>query len=794
MKNNLTLVIILFIFQFSNIALSESFFLESKNIEILNEGDQINAYNGKAISADKNLEINSDEFIYLKKKDLLTSIGNGFAFIKSEKIKIKYDKAIFDQKNFIIKANGNIEIIQIDGSYTIENDEILFDQKKNIISSSKTSKIEDDIGNTHYVDSFIYEINKNLIKVKNLISEDFEKNKFRTSIAFIKTDSKKVFGKDVKIDLNNPSIESENDYRLRGNSVKMDDDSTEITKGIFTTCKRRDECLPWQFSAKKIKHDKKEKQIFYDDALLRVYDFPVAYFPKFFHPDPSVKRKTGFLIPSIKSSSNSDNFLNIPFFYAIADNKDATFSPRLYPDEKILFQTEYRQKNYKTNHIADFSFFSEKDKNSKSHFFYDYNKDLNVKNFDTSEINLKLQTTSNDTYLKSDKLESELIDDSNIMENSLTFDLYSNDLSINLSSTVYENLNEKNNDKYEYILPRLSLVKNFGNFGDLSGNFLLESDTLIRQYNTNIQEKRNINNFIFDSGSKINKFGFLNSHEFLIRNTNSENRNSSYKNKKNFYLSGVYQYNSSLPLIKENKNYQKIFKPKLSFKAAPNHTKDDRKSERKLNTTNIYSLDRATDDTSIEGGLSAAYGFDYSILDKFKTKEIFTLKLANNFRLEENEDLTNSNQIGKKSSNIFSEMSYSPNDYFTTKYVSSVKNNIQDIDYENLISEIKVNNFVTTFDYLNENNTSDKNSYLSNTTSLSLDKFNNLSFSTRKNKTKDLTEYYNFMYQYKNDCLAASIEYNKDFYSDRELKPDESILFKLTIIPFAEVTGPNMKQ
>ena len=50
------------------------------------------------------------------------------------------------------------------------------------------------------------------------------------------------------------------------------------------------------------------------------------------------------------------------------------------------------------------------------------------------------------------------------------------------------------------------------------------------------------------------------------------------------------------------------------------------------------------------------------------------------------------------------------------------------------------------------------------------------------------------MYQYKNDCLAASIEYNKDFYSDRELQPDESILFKLTITPFAEVTSPNIKQ
>ena len=102
--------------------------------------------------------------------------------------------------------------------------------------------------------------------------------------------------------------------------------------------------------------------------------------------------------------------------------------------------------------------------------------------------------------------------------------------------------------------------------------------------------------------------------------------------------------------------------------------------------------------------------------------------------------------------------------------------------------------FITTFDYLNENNTSDKNSYLSNSTNFSLDKFNSLSFSTRKNKTKDLTEYYKFMYQYKNDCLAASIEYNKDFYSDRELKPDESIMFKLTITPFIEVSSPNIKQ
>ena len=86
-----------------------------------------------------------------------------------------------------------------------------------------------------------------------------------------------------------------------------------------------------------------------------------------------------------------------------------------------------------------------------------------------------------------------------------------------------------------------------------------------------------------------------------------------------------------------------------------------------------------------------------------------------------------------------------------------------------------------------------KNSYLTNKSTLSLDNSNSLTFSTRENKTTDLTEYYNFMYQYKNDCLAASIEYNKDYYSDRELKPTESIFFKLTIIPFSETSSPNLK-
>ena len=791
MKNNILISILIF-FYFQNIVFAQEFNFEGKKIEILNKGGQINVEKGKAFSNDKNFEISSDKFEYFKDDEILKSKGNGFVIIKSKKLSIKYDNGIFDQKNLMFEADGNIEIFQTNKNFLIKNNKISYDQKNNIVSSNDTTKIEDKFGNIYIVDSFRYEVNQDLIKVENLVTKDKQNNIFKTSLAFFNTRSGKVFGKDVNANLSNAVVD--NDFRLSGNSVVIEDGISEITKGVFTTCKKRDDCPPWQLSAKKITHNKKKREVTYDNAILKVYDIPIVYFPKFFHPDPTVKRRTGFLVPAIKNSSNFGNYLNTPFFYAMADNKDFTFSPRFYADEKILMQTEYRQKNFKTDHIADFSFFTKKNGSSKSHFFYELDKNLTVKNFDSGDINFKLQTISNDTYLKSNKLKGEIIKDNNILENSINLDLYSNDLSINLNSTVYENLDKINGDRYEYILPKLELVKNINSIDVLNGSLLLKSKSLIRNYNTNVYEKNNTNDLIFSSNPKINRYGFFNNHEFLVRNSNTENKNSSYKNEKNLFLSGIYQFNSSLPLIKNSDSYQKILKPKFSVKVAPDHTKNERDVDRKIDLNNIYSLTRTTDDKSIEGGLSATYGLDYSISDKLNTNEIFNFKLANNLRLKDNDDLSNTNQIGEKVSNIFSEIEYSPSEIITTKYISSLKNNLRDLSYENLVAEFSMNKFVTTFDYLNENNTLAKTSFLSNKTSIMIDDSNSFSFSTRKNKTKDLTEYYKFMYQYKNDCLAASIEYNKDFYSDRDLKPDESILFKLSIIPFAETSSPNLKQ
>ena len=56
-----------------------------------------------------------------------------------------------------------------------------------------------------------------------------------------------------------------------------------------------------------------------------------------------------------------------------------------------------------------------------------------------------------------------------------------------------------------------------------------------------------------------------------------------------------------------------------------------------------------------------------------------------------------------------------------------------------------------------------------------------------------MTEFYNLIYEYRNDCLVAALEYNKDYYSDGALEPEENIFFKLTIMPFGKTSSPNLK-
>ena len=368
-----------FIFKYFWCSFANEYIFKTSEIEIQKDGNLIKAKNGIAISNDEDLKLEAKNFIYLKDANLLTAL-EGIAKIKSENLKIEFDQIKIDRKNSTIEASGNVKIYELEKKLSIQTNSIFFDRKTNNLKSSSESILKDELNNKFETEYFNYNLNDNILKMKNARLKDFENNIFFLELAFVNTLTNKLIGKDILINLNNKSFDEDNEPRLKGKSINYDGANTEINKGVFTTCKKRKgKCPPWELSAEKIQHDKKNQIINYKNAWLKVYDIPVVYFPKFFHPDPTVERKSGFLVPTLKNSPNSHSYLSIPYYKVLSNNKDITITPRLYTEDKLLVQSEYRQKNFDSNHMSDFSYLHERNANSKSHFFYKFDKNLILK-------------------------------------------------------------------------------------------------------------------------------------------------------------------------------------------------------------------------------------------------------------------------------------------------------------------------------------------------------------------------------------------------------------------------------
>ena len=819
MKSNFIIFFLLFFFNFG-ILNADKYSFEVSSIEVNEKGNLINAYNGKIFSKESNLEISAEKYKYNKDLDFLEATNGKVILIKenieitfnrltinkrniltlSDKIFIKdlqnsleieSEKIVLDRNKNILTASDKIFIKDLQNSLEIESEKIVLDGDKKLISSNTKSIINDINKNSIMTDIFRYSLNDEVIKIINAQIKDSENNNIKIKSAFINLKTNSLEGYEININLNNSILDPENEPRLAGKSVNYKGEVTEISDGLFTTCKKRDNCPPWELSADKIVHDKKKKSISYKNVWLKVYDVPVAYFPKFFHPDPSVKRQSGFLMPTFKTSSNNSTYFSVPYFKAISQNKDLTFTPRFFAKDKLLIQNEYRkvEKNSKTK--TDISIYTNKGEDFEGHFFYNFNKDLILNNFINSKLDLKIETASNDTYLKSNNITSPIIRTTDLLEKSIKLNVDNENTNIEANLIVFKNLNKKDNDKYEYILPKINLSRKINSFTKLDGDLNFKTKNFIHNRDTNIFERVNNNSLIFNSSPEVSKNGFYNNYEFILKNSNTNSQKSpSHKDGEDLYVSGLFQFNSSFPLIKKREDKTNLFRPKISLKLSPGHTKDLSKNEYKLDVNNIFNLDRLSSNETLEGGMSLAYGSDY-ILTNNNNNEILSLKFANNLRLKKNSDLERNNQIGSKTSNFFGEIKYSQLSFINAKYNLSISNNLTDINYQNLLTEIKFNNFSTTLDYLRQDG--EKNSYLLNKTSYNFNESNNLTFSTRENLKTNLTEFYNLIYQYKNDCLAASVEYQKDYYKDREIKPKESVFFKLSIIPFGTTSTPNLK-
>ncbi len=798
-KNKNKSIIFLIFFLIFNLNVSaEEFDIKAKEVLIDKEKEiLIGTGSVQAIDSEGKIIV-ADKITYLKSKEFLKAEGN-VKITDIEGNTITSDSATYDKLNEIILTYNNSKIILKEG-YKLKSKNISYDLKDEMMFSENNSIFTDKDGNYIETTMFQYNLKNSLFtSVGKIKIIDVKKNKYFFKELHIDTKSREMIGSEVSVilDQENFGVSKESDPRFVANHAVISGDKTNLTKGVFTSCKKRGEkCPPWSLKAKKISHDKIKKTIFYEHATLKLYDIPIFYFPKFFHPDPTVKRQSGFLTPFFTSSNIVGAGFATPYFWAIDNDKDLTFTPNTYNRENGLFLGEYRQAFENGFLTLDTSFMrgyknnsKTKTKGSRNHVFADYIINFENENAFENSLHIKLQRTSNDTYFKKHDINTSLVESENTsLEDEIRYSFSTDETYFNISASAYEDLTiKKKSDKYEYILPNIVFGKTF--FTDNLGTLSFASNAYHSKYQTNKQKTFLTNDVIWSPSNRITKSGFVNTFEAMLRNTNYETKKSKeYKNGDTVNeLNSVFTYKSSLPLKKEGMNYSKQFSPNFMLRYAPGHMRNLSSKDVTLNYTNLYAMNKTSE---IEDGLSAILGFDYKINDNVTNNEKLTLSIGQVFNYKENEDIPSKSSLDQKMSDVVGEINYNFSEIGNIDYKFSVDHNLNDINYNEVATELNFGAVKFNLEYLEQQNHIGNEHYVSSGVTLAFSDRNKLSFSTKKNFKTESTELYNLNYQYGIDCLTAGLNYRREFYNDADLDAKNSLMFTITFVPFTSINSP----
>jgi LPS-assembly protein len=230
---------------------------------------------------------------------------------KKSPMLVQADELVHDYKNDKVSAVGHVQIYN-DGA-VLEADRVTYDRKTEHIQAHGHVRYRTKDGKVIYGD--IVELDKDFKEgfVNSLLLETPQKTRFAAA----------------RVD------------RTGG-------DTSVFQSGVYTACEtcKEDPSRPpiWQVKAKRIIHKESERVIYYENAQLEFFGAPIAYFPFFWTPDPTVKRQSGFLIPSLFSRDSIGFGATIPYFWAIAPDKDVTFTLAPMSRQGVLGSVEWRQR------------------------------------------------------------------------------------------------------------------------------------------------------------------------------------------------------------------------------------------------------------------------------------------------------------------------------------------------------------------------------------------------------------------------------------------------------------------
>lgn len=237
---------------------------------------------------------------------------------EKDRLLVEATELVYDNDKNTVSAVGNVELYY--QGRTLQADRVLYDRATRRVFATGNARIIERDGTVINGERFE-------------LTDDF-KDGFIDSLRVQQTGTDQ--GRPVTTRFTAPRAE-----RTAG-------ETTVFTQGTYTACEpcAKDPTRPplWQVKAARIIHNNAERMIYYEDARLEFLGVPIAYIPYFSTPDPSVKRKSGFLAPRYIASSSLGTGVSVPYFWALAPNYDLTLTPTYLSRQGVLGQVEWRHR------------------------------------------------------------------------------------------------------------------------------------------------------------------------------------------------------------------------------------------------------------------------------------------------------------------------------------------------------------------------------------------------------------------------------------------------------------------
>lgn len=592
---------------------------------------------------------------------------------EDQEVYFSADEMQNDQELSTITALGNVNIVR--DNLTVKADKIIYNQKDDVITA---------VGNV-----VLMEQDGSVVFTDYVVLTDKMKAGEMDNIKVIMKDKSQIAARKVK--------RYANDNKLMEHAVYSPCD----------VCTGKDPL--WQLKARKIRHNAEKKDIYYNDAFLEIKGVPVFYTPFLSHPDPTVKRRSGFLTPSIESSSYLGAAIQPRYFWNISDHEDLLFSPIFTTDKGIVLDGKYNKFFYRGNLNAEGSFLRDKDDNDSSRgaLFVKGRYEVNDYWLADADINY----SSDRTYLKDMSLPKE---DDAWLTSSLRMQGFDNRNYASIESYYYQLISY---DMKEYDKPMVLPLLNYENISDV-GRYGAYSKTnlnfasVFREEETNSQRFSMINSWVLPYtspyGEKYRMIGSVKSDLYYVDNyTNPEGENFDGGVARIFPQLGLEW---KLPFIRATETSRQILEPTIVAVAAPNNSNKTDKipnedsQDVELDDTNILDLDRYSGYDRNDTGSRISYGLNWSAYGDItgRTSAFF----AQSYRFDKNESFARTSDDGNGYfSDYVGRVYAAPNEYFDLNYRFRMDKESLDMNYSELSTTIgpKLLNAYISYIYLQDN-------------------------------------------------------------------------------------------